>query len=165
MNAFKSTLRGSLFHKTDIAITKWMSNHGLAFLRISIGIIFLWFGGLKFFTGASPAEALAIKTINTITLGLLTPEFIILSLAILETAIGIGLIFRLFLRETLLLLFLQMIGTFTPVFLFPGEVFTKFPFALTLEGQYIIKNLVIFSAAIVLGATVRGGKLTPEADN
>jgi uncharacterized membrane protein YkgB len=58
-------------------------------------------------------------------------------------------------RITLFLLFLQMIGTMSPVFLFPAEVFTKIPYAPTLEGQYIIKNLVIISAGIVLGATVR----------
>jgi uncharacterized membrane protein YphA (DoxX/SURF4 family) len=139
-----------------------MSANGLTFLRISIGVIFLWFGGLKFFAGASPAEALAINTIEILSFGMLSPEFIIIALATLETIIGIGLVFNLFLRETLLLLFLQMIGTFTPVFLFPDEVFTSFPFALTLEGQYIIKNLIIVSAAIVLGATVRGGRIIPE---
>ncbi len=63
-------------------------------------------------------------------------------------------------RTTLLLLFLQMLGTMTPIFLFPAEVFTEIPYAPTLEGQYIIKNLVIISAGIVLGATVR--KRTPK---
>jgi hypothetical protein len=58
-----------------------------------------------------------------------------------------------------------MLGTFTPVILFPGEVFARFPFVLTLEGQYIVKNLVIISAGIVIGATVRGGQVVadPEA--
>lgn len=161
MDKVKKIFRGNTFHKTDIALTTWMSKYGLTLLRISIGIIFLWFGVLKFFSGASPAEALAIKTIHTLSLGLLEPGFIIISLAVLETLIGIGLVFNLFLRETLLLLFLQMIGTFSPIFLFPEQVFTVFPFALTLEGQYIIKNLVIVSAGIVIGATVRGGKIIP----
>jgi hypothetical protein len=62
----------------------------------------------------------------------------------------------------LLLLFVQMLGTLTPLFLFPVETFATFPFVPTLEGQYIIKNVVIVSAAIVLGATVRGGELTHE---
>jgi hypothetical protein len=68
-------------------------------------------------------------------------------------------------RVTLLLLFLQMLGTLTPVFLFPNEVFVRIPYAPTLEGQYIIKNAVLISAGIVLGATVRGGRLVadPEA--
>ena len=55
-----------------------------------------------------------------------------------------------------------MAGTITPLFLFPEETFVSFPFVPTLEGQYIIKNVVLVAAAIVLGATVRGGDLTAE---
>jgi len=65
-----------------------------------------------------------------------------------------------FLRATLLLLWLQMLGTITPLFLFPELCFTSFPLVPTLEGQYIIKNAVLISAGIVIGATVRGGRLT-----
>jgi uncharacterized membrane protein YkgB len=162
MSAIKSLIRGKKFHETDIKVTTWMSKNGLLLLRLSIGIIFVWFGMLKFFQGTSPAESLAIRTIDALTLGMFDPGWILFSLALLETLIGIGLIFNLFLRETLLLLYLQMIGTFTPIFLFPEEVFTQFPFALTLEGQYIFKNLVVVSAGIVMGATVRGGRLIAE---
>ena len=154
--------RGKTFEKADVKITRWMAKHSLAPLTVSIGIIFFWFGVLKFFDGLSPAQDLAIKTIDIVTFGLLTPSIIILGLAIWETAIGIGLIFSLFMRETLLLLYLQMIGTFLPVLFFPSEVFNIFPYSLTLEGQYIIKNLVLLSAGIVLGATVRGGKIIQE---
>ena len=73
--------------------------------------------------------------------------------------IGVGLIFKIYLRETLLLMFAQMLGTLTPIVLLPDEVFTIFPYGLTLEGQYIVKNLVIIGAGMVVGATVRGGKL------
>ena len=83
-------------------------------------------------------------------------------LAVWESAIGIGLFVGRWMRAVLLLLFVQMLGTITPLFLFPTETFTIFPIAPTLEGQYIIKNIVIVSAAIVLGATVRGGELSPE---
>lgn len=154
--------RGKTFEKADVKITRWMAKHSLSLLRVSIGIIFFWFGVLKFFDGLSPAQDLAIKTIDVVTFGLLTPSIIILGLAIWETAIGIGLIFSLFMRETLLLLYLQMIGTFLTVLFFPSEVFNIFPYSLTLEGQYIIKNLVLLSAGIVLGATVRGGKIIQE---
>jgi ABC-type uncharacterized transport system permease subunit len=58
---------------------------------------------------------------------------------------------------------MQMAGTITPLFLFPNECFTVIPFAPTLEGQYIIKNIVLISAGIVIGATVRGGRLTAES--
>jgi hypothetical protein len=62
-------------------------------------------------------------------------------------------------RATLFLLWLQMLGTITPIFFFPHEVFAHIPYAPTLEGQYIIKNIVLVSAGIVIGATVRGGRL------
>ncbi|MBN1769363.1 MAG: DUF417 family protein [Prolixibacteraceae bacterium] len=154
-------LRGETFHKADIKITRWMANYGLMLLRISIGIVFFWFGILKYFEGLSPAEGIAVETIEVLTFHLIPEKIILYGLATWEVAIGIGLIFKLFMRETLLLLFLQMIGTFTPLFIFPGEVFHVFPISLTLEGQYIIKNIVIVSAGIVLGATVRGESPKP----
>ncbi|MGV8963234.1 MAG: hypothetical protein ACOH2V_07625 [Candidatus Saccharimonadaceae bacterium] len=147
--------RGSWFYKVDPIITGWMDRNGLRLLRISIGIVFVWFGVLKFFPGLSPAQDLAIRTINLLTFDLVNDSLIINGLAIWEVLIGIGLISGKFLRETLFLLFLQMIGTFSPVFLFPSEVFTQIPYAPTLEGQYIIKNIVLISAAIVLGGALR----------
>lgn len=151
--------RGSTFDKIDLAVTGWMSAHGITLLRLSVGIVFLWFGGLKYFTGFSPAEEIATRTIQTLSFGLLSEKVILYGLATWEVLIGLGLLLNIFLRETLLLLFLQMVGTFMPVFIFPSEVFARFPFSLTLEGQYIFKNLVLLSAGIVLGATVRGAKL------
>jgi uncharacterized membrane protein YphA (DoxX/SURF4 family) len=79
-----------------------------------------------------------------------------------ECLIGIGLLFGRCLRAILLLLYLQMLGTLTPIVLFPHEVFVRIPYVPTLEGQYIIKNLVLISAGIVVGATVRGGSMVPE---
>lgn len=156
-------LRGENFERIDKAITRWMSKNGLKLLRISIGIVFFWFGILKFFEGLSPAETLAIRTIDDLTLHLLPKKVIIYGLATWEVLIGLGLLINKFLRETLLLLFLQMIGTFTPLFLYPNEIFKVFPIALSLEGQYIVKNIVLISAGIVLGATVRGGRLYSES--
>ncbi|MFO7575634.1 MAG: DoxX family membrane protein [Bacteroidales bacterium] len=154
-------LRGKTFEKVDIAITRWMGKYGLFLLRISIGIVFFWFGLLKFFDGLSPAQDLAVRTINVLTFDLLPEKIIIYGLASWEVLIGIGLILNIFMRETLLLLYLQMAGTFAPVFIFPGEVFQFFPYSFTLEGQYIVKNVVIISAGIVLGSTVRGDKISP----
>lgn len=132
-----------------------MSEYGIRILRISLGIVFLWFGFLKFFPGSSPAEKLATNTITILTFGLVKPSVSIYLLATMETLIGLGLIFRIFLRATLFILFFQMLGTITPLFLFPGDTFTIIPFAPTLEGQYIIKNIVLLSAGIVIGSTVR----------
>lgn len=149
----------SKIESIDKKITDWKAKYGLSILRISIGVVFFWFGSLKFFEGLSPAQDLAINTISKLTFGILGDKTIIYLLASWEVAIGLGLIFNRLLRLTLLLLFLQMAGTFMPVIMFPQDVFNIFPYSLTLEGQYIIKNIVIVSAGIVLGATVRGGKL------
>ena len=150
------------FDRVDRRITEWMADHGLTLLRLALGIVFFWFGALKLFPGASPAEDLAARTIEALTLGAVPPSVALPVLAVWEMAIGVGLFSNRWMRVTLLLLFVQMLGTITPLLLFPTETFTTFPLAPTLEGQYIIKNVVLVAAAIVLGATVRGGELVPE---
>ena len=152
------------FNRVDEIITRWMARYGVLLLRLSLGIVFLWFGALKFFPGLSPAQELAGRTINQLSFGLLSAQSANLILAIWECLIGLGLITGFMMRVTLLLLFAQMIGTLTPIFLFPGEVFTRVPYAPTLEGQYIIKNLVLISAGIMIGATVRGGTVIADPD-
>lgn len=146
----------------DRRLTTLMARHGVALMRVALGIIFLWFGALKFFPGLSPAQELATRTIDMLTLGLIGPAVSIPLLATWECLIGLGLISGRFLRITLLLLFAQMVGTMLPIAFFPAETFTRFPYAPTLEGQYIIKNLVLVTAGLVLGATVRGGGIVAE---
>ena len=150
------------FDRIDRRITETMADHGLTLLRLAIGVVFFWFGVLKYFPGASPAEQLAGRTIETLTGGLIPSATALPILATWEVAIGVGLFIGRWMRAVLLLLFVQMLGTITPLFLFPSETFATFPLAPTLLGQYIIKNIVIVTAAIVLGATVRGGELSPE---
>ncbi|MGJ3239768.1 MAG: DoxX family protein [Anaerolineae bacterium] len=152
------------FNALDMRITEWMAQYGVILLRISVGIVFFWFGILKFFPNLSPAEALATNTISVLTFGIVEPWLSLPILATWEVLIGLGLITGKFMRATIFLLFAQMLGTITPIFLFPGETFTVFPIAPTLEGQYIIKNVVLVSAAIVIGATVRGGDLVADRD-
>jgi uncharacterized membrane protein YphA (DoxX/SURF4 family) len=154
-----------IFSRVDTRITRWMARYGVLLLRLSLGVVFLWFGVLKFFPDLSPAEELVGRTFQSLTFGLIPADTANVILAVWEALIGLGLITGIFMRVTLLLLFLQMAGTFTPMFLFPAEVFTRIPYAPTLEGQYIIKNLVLLSAGLVIGATVRGGTVVadPEA--
>jgi uncharacterized membrane protein YphA (DoxX/SURF4 family) len=154
----------SFYKFIDARITRWMARYGILLLRLSLGIVFFWFGVLKFFPGLSPAQDLAGNTINTLSFGLISPAAANIILAVWECLIGLGLITGIGMRITLLLLFAQMLGTITPVFLYPAEVFTRVPYAPTLEGQYIIKNMVLISAAIVLGATVRGGAVVSDPD-
>jgi len=119
-------------------------------ISVSIGIVYLWFGMLKFFVGVSPAEDLAKATIEQLTFGILTPEISIILLAIWETLIGLLLIGHLFVKFALKLALIHIILTFLPFLFFPDLVFTQAPFSLTLLGQYIIKNVVILGVLIVL---------------
>lgn len=122
----------------------------LSVVPISIGLVYLWFGTLKFFSGLSPAESLAKNTIEQLTAGLIFPDVSIILLAIWETAIGIFLIFNLWYRLALKLAFVHIVFTFSPFLFFPELVWTEAPFGLTLVGQYIVKNIIILGVLFVL---------------
>jgi uncharacterized membrane protein YkgB len=135
--------------RLDAAIARWMEAHGFFLLRASLGLVFIWFGLLKPL-GLSVANDLAARTVYW-----LPPELFIPILGWWEVAIGVGLLLRPLLRLAIGLLFLQMAGTFLPLVLLPEVTWVVPPLVPTLEGQYIIKNLVLISAAIVVGGTVR----------
>ena len=137
------------FDRIDAFIATHMAKYGVRLLRYSLGIIFIWFGALKPF-GMSPAQELVGNTVYFVD-----PEWFIPLLGWWEVAIGVGLIVRPLIRPAIALLFLQMPGTFLPLVLLPEVCFTDFPLGLTMEGQYIIKNLILISAALVVGGTVR----------
>lgn len=141
----------------DRRIVRWMARYSLPVMRVGLGIVFFWFGILKLVPGLSPAEDLVRNTIYFID-----PDLFLPVLAVWEALIGLGLIFGKCMRATLFLLFLQMPGTALPLLILPEVTWTQMPYGLTLEGQYIVKNLVLIGAALVLGATVRGGYLSPE---
>jgi uncharacterized membrane protein YphA (DoxX/SURF4 family) len=150
--------------RIDARITGTLARLSVPALRIALGIVFLWFGVLKFFPGLSPAETLAARTIEVMSFGVVKPSVSLPVLAIWESLLGLGLITGIWLRATLFLLAVQMAGTFTPLLFFPAETFTVFPIAPTLEGQYIIKNVVLIAAAMVVGSTVRGGRIVAEPE-
>jgi uncharacterized membrane protein YkgB len=135
--------------RREVIVSAWMRRHGYQLLRIAMGVIFIWFGILKPL-GMSPAEALVAKATAWIPI----PGFGNI-LAIWEIAIGVCFLFRRLLRWGIVLLFLHMPGTLLPLLTLREETFVHFPYALTLEGQYIIKNLVLIAAGIVLGGTLR----------
>lgn len=142
--------------RSTLSIPDGFGHLSVTLLRVSLGIVFLWFGVLKFFPGLSPAEVLATRTIQTLTLGVVEPSLSQPMLAIWEVLIGLGLITNRFLGATVGLLIVQMLGTFTPLILFPQETWTQFPIVPTLEGQYILKNIVLLSAGLVIGAVSLG---------
>lgn len=121
-------------------------NRNLTFLRYSLGIIFLHFGFLKFFSDLSPAELIAEQTIMKLSLYFIDAHLGIFLLAILEVFIGIGFLFNIMTKWVYYLFMFHMIGTFIPLFAIPEIAYKIAPFAPTLEGQYILKNLVLISA-------------------
>ncbi len=147
-----------IFDNVDRAITNWMARLSIPYLRVSLALIFVWFGALKFFPGMSPTIDLIERTTDIISLGSIPASVAIYALASTECLIGFGLLFNVLMRTTLLLLFLQMLATSTPIVLLPEVVFARPPFALTMEGHHIIKNLVLIGAGLVLGANVRSNK-------
>lgn len=137
-----------LFDHYDHAIATWMERYGYRLLRISMGIVFIWFGALKPF-GLSPAEALVAKATTWIPV----PGFLYI-LAAWEIMIGVCFLFERLTRVAVGLLFLHMPGTLLPLITLRDDTWVQFPFALSLEGQYIVKNLVLIAAGIVLGGQV-----------
>ena len=138
------------YDELDIFITKFMSKWGITFLRYSLGLIYIWFGILKPF-GLSPAQELVENTVYWFD----NPKTFVPILGWWEVIIGLTMCIKPLIRVSIFLLFIQMPGTFLPLILLPEICFNNFPFGLTLEGQYIIKNLIIISAALVVGSTVR----------
>lgn len=161
----KITLPPSLvgyLDRLEWQIVRRLAHLSVPFLRISMGIIFTWFGALKLFPGLSPAQDLALRTIDVLTFGLIPGWLSLGLLALLEVAIGVGFLTGRYMRLTLLLLIFQMAGALSPLVIFPDEVFSAGLYAPTLEGQYIIKNLVLIGAGLVLGATLRGGRIVAD---
>lgn len=129
---------------------KASSYNPIAVLRISIGIIYLWFGILKFFYGLSPAELVASQTIHRLTFGLIPDHAAIQCLAVWECALGVLLICCKWMKAVLIMMFIHMAATFTPFLFFPHQTFMHLPYDFTLLGQYIMKNIIIISSGIVL---------------
>ena len=140
----------------DTRIAALMDRYSVPILQFGLGVVFIWFGALKIF-GISPAADLVAATVYV-----LPPDVFVPVLGVWEVLIGLCLLYRPLIRLGILLLFLQMPGTFLPIVLLPDVVFTTFPYGLTVEGQYIVKNLVIIGAALVIGGTVRGADESDE---
>ncbi|MBW3671823.1 MAG: hypothetical protein KY432_09155 [Acidobacteria bacterium] len=143
------------FEQLDVRIATFMQNWGVPALRVSLAVIFVWFGILKPL-GLSPAGDLVKSTVGWMPL--LSPEQWLSVIGWWEVAIGLTFLHRSTIRIAIALLAMQMVGTFLPLVLLPEVTFQsgRIPYAPTIEGQYIIKNLVIISAAMVIGGTVRG---------
>ncbi|MFF9472609.1 DoxX family membrane protein [Streptomyces roseolus] len=128
----------------------------LAALRISTGLIFLCFGALKLIPSASPAEHIAVQAAAKLTFGLLPPHILLPALATAEICIGIALMTGILLRYALAAFHLHMTGVFASLFLLPDAMWHHG--APTLEGQYVLKNIVLITACLAVTAD----ELTPR---
>jgi putative oxidoreductase len=141
------------FDSVDAALAGFMERYGITILRFALAVVFIWFGALKV-VGESPVEDLVTDTVYW-----MDADFFIVFLGIWEIAIGIGLLLGVALRLVLLLFFAQMLGTFLTIVIHPGRVFEDGnPLLLTVTGEFIVKNLVLIAAGIVIGSTVRRGR-------
>lgn len=134
--------------------------HAINALRVTVGAIFLGFGVLKYFPGVSPAEGLSIKTIDLLTFGLIPWQVGIVAIATLECFIGICLLANRWMRVAVWLLAVEFVGILAPLVLLPGRLFSGPYYAPTLEGQYVLKDIILVAAGMAIAAgTFRGGRL------
>ena len=137
-------------------LTRWLARHSVDALRISLGLVFLMFGVLKFVPGASPAEDLAVRTVQALTAGLLSDSAALLLTATVETFVAVTLLTGRLLRTGLVVLAGALVGILSPLVLFFGDLF---PGAPTLEAQYVLKDIVLVAAALVVAASALGARL------
>jgi putative oxidoreductase len=150
----------------EAAVHRWLMRYSIIALRISMGAVYLGFGILKYFPGVSPAESLALATAHLLSFGLvpaIMPNGVVLVLlATLECTIGLLLIMGRWLRVAIYLLGGQLVGILSPAVLLAGREFAGPHHMPTLEGQYVLKDVILVAVAMVIATTVRGSALTDD---
>ena len=125
-------------------LNRQLEKYGIDILRLALAIVFIWFGALKV-VGISPADDLVEKTVFFFPSNIFIPV-----LGAWEVAIGIGFLVKKLIPYTIFLILAHMAGTFLPLVLFPNVCFHAFPYSPSMEGQYILKNLVIIAGALAV---------------
>ena len=132
------------FTRFDHRVIEFTRAYSIPLLRMTLGLVFVWFGLLKVF-GYSPVADLVIKTAY-----FLPPNVAVVGIGILETIIGLGLLTGLAMRVTLLLFFLQMCSTFLAVVTRPELLLQNGnPLLLSIYGEFLLKNFVLLAAGLV----------------
>ena len=153
-------LRDGLIRKTPMT-SQTRSVNSTSLIRVSLATIFIWFGLLKVI-GFSPVSDLVAQTIHWMPA---PPDLLVLLLGILETALGLGLLFGrgVVLRVTVIIFLLHLSGTFL-VLAQPDIAFQMGnPLLLTTEGEFVIKNLVMIAAGLVLLGLTHGAESDTSA--
>jgi uncharacterized membrane protein YkgB len=147
-----------LLARVDTAMTDALDRYGVTALRIAVAVVFIWFGVLKVID-RSPVADLVADTVYW-----LPADAFVRFLGVWEIVVGLGLLIPVALRLTLLLFWAQMAGTFLVLLVHPDLSFQDGnPFLLTVTGEFVVKNLVLISAGLVIGSTVRRSRIAPPA--
>jgi putative oxidoreductase len=148
----------------EAVIHRWLIRYSITVLRVSMGAVLLGYGFLKYFPGVSPVESLVLATMHLLSFGLVpavvSPGLAMALVATLECTIGLLLISGRWLRLAICLLAIQLAGILSPTILLAGRMFAGPHHMPTLEGQYVLKDVILVAAAMVIATTVRGGALT-----
>lgn len=135
--------------KADRLMIPLAQRWGVLVLRIALAVVFLWFGVLKVL-GVSPVEDMVAGTVY-----FFDPAWFVPLLGLVEILIGLGLLFRIALRFVVAVLLVQMVGTFLVFVIRPDIAFQNGnPLLLSVDGEFVLKNLVILGAGIVVGSQV-----------
>ena len=155
----RATLRSRVADNALITTAHhWLVGYSITLLRISMGAVIFGFGILKYFPGVSPAEDLVLRTTHLMTFGLVPDNLAVVLTATLECGIGLSLITGWWLRVTIYLLAIWAVGVLSPVVLLPGRLFSGPHHAPTLEGQYVLKDVILLMAILVIATTLRRHK-------
>jgi putative oxidoreductase len=144
----------------DDTIIRFLRRWSITVLRVSVAVVFIWFGALKVFD-VTPVSDLVADTVYWVD-----PDWFVPLLGVFEIVVGASLLARRALRIMLGLFAMQMVGTFLVLVLQPDVAFQDGnPLLLTVEGEFVIKNLVLLSAGMVVGATVRRREAVARSDS
>jgi putative oxidoreductase len=161
--AFSGTIRrpGPDLRSIEAGVAIWLARYSIDLLRISLGLVFFGFGVLKFVPGLSPAESLATQTLGVMTFGLVPDQVGLIFVASLETVIGLLLLTGRWMRLALVLLAFELVGILSPLVLLPAEMFRDAGVVVTptLEGQYVLKDVIVVAAGLVVAARTLGARM------
>jgi putative oxidoreductase len=137
--------------RLDRKILAFLERAALPLLRLSLGVVFVWFGILKI-VGQTPVAKLVADTVYW-----LDPRWFVPFLGAFEVLVGVGLLLGRLQRIVLALFAVQMVGTFLVLIVQPDVAFQHGnPLLLTTEGEFVVKNLVLLSAGLMIGSRVKG---------
>jgi uncharacterized membrane protein YkgB len=156
----RGALSSGLLDRFDRRIVDVLARWSIPALRVALGIVFVWFGALKI-ARVSPVSDLVASTVYWVD-----PDWFVPALGVVEVLIGAGLILGRGLRVVLLVFLVQMVGTFLVLVIRPDVAFKEGnPLLLTTEGEFVVKNLVLLTAGLVVGSTVRGKRARVETED